>query len=104
MRVGFVGCGLATQTLHLPALRHLADWEGIAAADSDDGRLKETENRFGIPRCYADCQALLANAGGEVVAVGVPPRLHAEVALAALAAGKHVFIEKTAGGDTTRML
>jgi len=94
LRVGFVGCGRAAQTLHLPALRRLVDWHVVAAADSDEGRLKETATRFGIPRCYADYQALLANPGVEVVAVCVPPRLHAEVALAALAAGKHVFIEK----------
>jgi myo-inositol 2-dehydrogenase / D-chiro-inositol 1-dehydrogenase len=94
LRVGFVGCGRATQTLHLPALRRLADWQVVAAADSDEDRLKEIATRFGIPRCYADYQALLANPDVEVVAVCVPPRLHAEVALAAVAAGKHVFIEK----------
>ena len=94
LRVGFVGCGRATQTLHLPALHRLADWQVVAAADSDEGRLKETATRFGIQRCYADYQTLLANPGVEVVAVCVPPRLHAEVALAALVAGKHVFIEK----------
>ena len=94
LRVGFVGCGRATQNLHLPGFRHLADWQVIAAADSDEGRLNAAANRFGIPRRHLDYQTLLADPEVDVVAVCVPPRLHAEVSLAALAAGKHVFIEK----------
>jgi predicted dehydrogenase len=94
LRVGFVGCGRATQNLHLPGFRHLADWQVIAAADNDEGRLNVGANRFGIPRRYNDYQSLLADPNVDVVAVCVPPRLHVEVSLAALAAGKHVFIEK----------
>jgi predicted dehydrogenase len=94
LRVGFVGCGRVTQSLHLPGFRRLADWQVIAAADSDPGRLDATTNRFAIPRCYTDYRALLDDPEVDVVAVCVPPRLHAEVALAALAASKHVFIEK----------
>src|ERR1700681_118197 len=94
LRVGFVGCGRATANLHLPGFRHLTDWQVIAAADSDEGRLNVAANRFGIPRRYQDYQPLLADSDVDVVAVCVPPRLHAEVSRAALAAGKHVFIEK----------
>src|ERR1700733_10110576 len=94
LRLGFVGCGRATQKLHLPGFRHLADWEVIAAADTEEGRLNAAANRFGIPRRYLDYQALLADPDVDAVAVCVPPRLHAEISLAAIAAGKHVFIEK----------
>lgn len=94
LRVGFVGCGRVTQGLHLPGFRRLADWQVIAAADSDESRLNLTANRFGIPRRYPDYQDLLADPDVDVVAVCLPPRLHAEVALAALEAGKHLFIEK----------
>jgi len=94
LRLAFVGCGRATQNLHLPVFRHLADWEVIAAADTDEGRLNAAANRFGIPRRHLDYQTLLADPDVDVVAVCVPPHLHAKVAVAALAAGKHVFIEK----------
>ena len=94
LRLGFVGCGRVTESLHLPALRRLTDWQVIAGADSDPGRLDAIANRFGIPRRYPDYRALLDDADVDVVAVCVPPSLHAAVALAALAAGKHVFIEK----------
>jgi myo-inositol 2-dehydrogenase/D-chiro-inositol 1-dehydrogenase len=93
LRLGFVGCGRVTESLHLPALRRLTDWQVIAGADPDPDRLG-TAKRFGIPRCYSDYRALLDDADVDVVAVCVPPRLHATVSLAALAAGKHVFIEK----------
>ena len=43
---------------------------------------------------YADYQALLDDERVDLVAVCVPVTLHAEVAAAALSAGKHVFIEK----------
>jgi predicted dehydrogenase len=66
----------------------------VAAADTDAACLSATAKRFAIPRRHADYRALLQDADVDVVAVCVPPRLHAEVALAALAAGKHVFIEK----------
>jgi myo-inositol 2-dehydrogenase/D-chiro-inositol 1-dehydrogenase len=94
LRLGFVGCGRATQNLHLPVFRHLADWGVIAVADTDEGRLNAAANRFGIPRRHLDYKTLLADPEVDVVAVCVPPHLHAKVALAALAAGKHVFIEK----------
>jgi myo-inositol 2-dehydrogenase/D-chiro-inositol 1-dehydrogenase len=94
LRLGFVGCGRVTEGLHLPALHRLSDWQVMAGADTDPGRLVTIAKRFGIPRCYSDYRALLDEADVDVVAVCVPPGMHAAVGLAALAAGKHVFIEK----------
>jgi len=94
LRLGLVGFGRAAQTLHLPALRYVHDWQVTAIADSDTHRAQEAARRFGIARCYSDYRKLIEDADVEAIAVCVPPRLHAEVALAALEAGKHVFIEK----------
>ena len=50
--------------------------------------------RFNIPLRYRDYQELLDNPEIDAVSVCVPNFLHAEVAIAALRAGKHVLVEK----------
>jgi len=94
LALGFVGCGRATQSLHLPALHRITDWNVVAAADTDPHQLEAVASRYGIVRRYSDYRNLLADAEVDAVAVCVPPRWHTEVALAALDAGKHVFVEK----------
>ena len=63
-------------------------------ADTLPDRLNQVVHQFKIERYYPDFRALMGDAEIEVVAVCVPPQLHTEVALAALEAEKHVFIEK----------
>jgi myo-inositol 2-dehydrogenase/D-chiro-inositol 1-dehydrogenase len=92
--VGIVGCGEIAQKCHLPTLGRLREARAVALADTDAERLYRAGERFGIERRHADYRALLADATVEAVAVLVPARLHVEVALAALEAGKHVLIEK----------
>ena len=94
LRVGFVGCGRVTALRHLPALSRLDDAEVVALADTDAARLKHVAARFHVPNCYPDVRTLLNDATVDVIAVCVPVQFHATVALAALDAGKHVFIEK----------
>ena len=93
-QVGLIGCGRVAETLHLPALQHLQGVEVVAVADLDPDRLQRVADRFHIPHRHTDVLALLANPAIEAVAVCVPAEFHVEVALAALEAGKHVFIEK----------
>jgi myo-inositol 2-dehydrogenase/D-chiro-inositol 1-dehydrogenase len=94
LRLGIVGCGRIAAGVHLPGLRGIRDWRVTAAADTDAERLRATTTRFGIPREYRDYRALIDDDEVDVVAVCAPPRMHADVAIAALAAGKHVFVEK----------
>lgn len=93
IRLGIVGCGDVTQLRHLPALRQTHGVEVVALADVDAARLESVANQFGVARRYHDYRELIKG-GIDAVAVCVPPRLHTEVALAALAAFKHAFIEK----------
>jgi myo-inositol 2-dehydrogenase / D-chiro-inositol 1-dehydrogenase len=94
VRLGVIGCGIVAVRGHLPALRAVPEIEVVAAADVEPDRLRGVADAFQIPRRYADPAALLADPEVEAVAVCVPARLHVEVALAALAAGRHVFLEK----------
>lgn len=94
LRLGIVGCGRVTELRHLPALGGVAGAEVVALADVDAARLASVADRFGVSRRYADCAEMIESGGVDAVAVCVPPRFHTEVATAALAAGKHVFVEK----------
>ncbi|HVF49492.1 MAG TPA: Gfo/Idh/MocA family oxidoreductase [Pyrinomonadaceae bacterium] len=94
VRLGLVGCGRVTEIRHLPALREVPGIEVCALADVDAARLASVGERFGVARRCGDYRELIEAGDVDAVAVCVPPRFHTEVALAALAAGKHVMIEK----------
>ncbi len=94
LRIGFVGCGRVTAELHLPALAHVDGVEAVALADPDTACARRVAGAFGIDRVHPDAATLAADPSVDLVAVCSPPRHHAEGALAALAAGRHVFVEK----------
>src|SRR5579862_538281 len=94
LKLGVIGCGQATMGSHLPALAHLAEIEVVALADTDPVALARAAQFAGGPRTYQDYRKLLDDAGVEAVAVCVPAPFHAEVSLAVLDAGKHLFLEK----------
>jgi myo-inositol 2-dehydrogenase/D-chiro-inositol 1-dehydrogenase len=94
VRVGFVGCGAVTQHYHFPALRTLADVAVVAVADLDADRAEAAARLLRVSHRYTDVQGLLGDPAVEAVAVCVPPQWHAEIGLAALDAGKHLFVEK----------
>ena len=94
LRLGIIGCGRATNTLHLPALRRVRGIEVVAVADARPEALDTTAATHGIAKRYGDYRALLDDPDIEAVGVCVPAMAHDEVGLAALAAGKHVLVEK----------
>jgi predicted dehydrogenase len=94
IRVGFVGCGRVTETRHLAAIRRAQGVEAVALSDVDAARLSMVAEAYGVARRYVDWRELIEDENVDAVAVCVPPALHTEVALAAMKAGKHVFVEK----------
>ena len=98
MRVRFaiVGCGKITERLALPQLAGLPGAEVAALVDRNAGAAERMAARFGIDRrrIWTDWRRCLRQADVDAVAVNLPNALHAEVALAALAAKKHVIVEK----------
>ena len=68
----------------------VGDWRGIKGNFGPPG---EQVDLSGVAR-YSDFAKLLADPAIDLVDLCLPPNLHAEAALAALKAGKHVFVEK----------
>jgi len=98
IQLGIVGCGRATAELHLPALRRVPEIRVAALCDVDLTRATAAagllEGAAPAPAQFGDLGTMLAGVELNAVAVCTPPAEHAEAAVAALTAGKHVFVEK----------
>jgi predicted dehydrogenase len=89
--VGLVGCGKISG-IYLDNAPRLDGVRFVACTDVDAERARETARERAIDACTID--ELLAHPGVQVVLCLTPPDFHADVALAAIAAGKHVYTEK----------
>lgn len=66
----------------------------VALCDTPEDQARRFADQFGFERAGADWQAMLADPEIRLVSITTPNKLHREMALAALAAGKHVWCEK----------
>jgi predicted dehydrogenase len=95
VRVGVVGAGLVAQAEHLPNLSAMRDRFSLAALAEPSPTVREALGaRYGIAGLHAAYRAMLDAGGLDAVVVCSPHGTHAEVVLAALDAGLHVFVEK----------
>lgn len=92
--IGVIGYFGVASRLHLPALRRLPGARVTAIADTTPDVVSEVADRGAKPARYHDYRDLLADPAVDAVAVCVPPKLHEVIGLAAMAANKHVFMEK----------
>jgi predicted dehydrogenase len=90
-----VGCGEVTQIIHLPSLSQLNDkFQVTALCDVSATVLEDVGNAWQVTNRFQDYHELIAQDDVDVVLIANPNAYHAEVALAAIAAGKHVLVEK----------
>lgn len=90
--VGFVGAGMATQAMHLPALATVADrFRVVHVMDTDLGVARSVAAGVDA-RASATLRELLDDPAVDVVAVCSPDRFHAEQVAAACRAGKQAVL------------
>ena len=95
--IGIIGCGKASQALHLHALMQIPGQARVVAlCDPSATVASAVAARHGIPRWTTDQAALLADPRIDAVLVCNPNQFHIASATQALAAGKHVLVEKPA--------
>jgi predicted dehydrogenase len=90
--VGVIGAGVISSQ-YLRNLTAFPDLDVLFVADIDEARAHDRAGAFGVPGS-GSVGELLAHDGIEIVVNLTIPRAHVDVALRALAAGKHVWNEK----------
>lgn len=90
--VGVIGCGMISDN-HFKALRQVQGAQLVAVCDIDPAALDKAVQEQGV-KGYQDYHDMLADASVQVVHICTPHYLHAQMAIDALNAGKHVLCEK----------
>ena len=93
VNVGIVGVG-TIGSVHAEAYAKVPDANVVALCDILPDRLQEKGARHQVETLYSDYHELVSSSGVDAVSVCVPNHVHAEIAIAALDAGKHVMLEK----------
>ena len=93
IRVGIIGCGKIAQIRHIPEYAANPHAEVYGFYDINLARAEELAKKHG-GKAYASYQDLLADPEIDAVSVCAANHVHAEIAIAALKAGKHVLCEK----------
>ena len=94
LRWGLIGCGDIAQKRIAPALRDSASCELVAISRAQSELAASFAKQFGARRWYLDWRKLLLDEEIDAVYIATPVHLHAEQAIAAAEAGKHVLCEK----------
>jgi predicted dehydrogenase len=91
MNVGVVGCGY-WGSKHVRVLHGISDVERVVGIDNSEDRLLTLKRSFPSMLLHSSLEAALPDVDALVIAT--PPRTHVALAMGAMAAGKHVLIEK----------
>lgn len=98
IRIGIIGINYG-RTVQLPAFRADLRCEVVALCSSHEARARQAADDVGVAKSFGDWRALVADKNVDAVSIATQPSLQAEIAVAALQAGKPVFAEKPLAGD-----
>ena len=91
---GIVGPGRIADTAMAPAINALPESRLAAVVSRDRGRAAAFATKHNAARAYADYAEMLRDPAVDVVLITTPNALHAEQAVAAARAGKHILCDK----------
>jgi predicted dehydrogenase len=92
LRWGVIGTGIAGN--FVKALHSRTAQRAVAVTARDAAKTQAFATEHGIDAVYPDTSALIARPDIDVVYIATPHPLHHDLALEAIAAGKHVLVEK----------
>ena len=93
LNIGIIGCGKIAQVRHLPEYEQNPGAHIAGLYDLNQERAQALAAQYGA-KAYESYEALLADPAIDAVSVCSANVSHAEIAVAALEAGKHVLCEK----------
>ena len=91
---GIIGCGDVTELKSGPAFSKIKDSELVAVMRRDAAKAKDYAKRHNVAKCYSDAALLINDPEVNAIYIATPPSTHQKFTLAALAAGKSVYVEK----------
>jgi predicted dehydrogenase/threonine dehydrogenase-like Zn-dependent dehydrogenase len=94
LNVALVGAGNLARWAHLPEIKKHSNVTLRAICSANGVRAKSYSSRFGAAYCCSDYGEVLRDPAVDVVVITSRNQHHAAQAMAALRAGKHVFVEK----------
>ena len=97
LRVGVLGCGPIAQMAHFDACRKARNTELYAICDAAEDLLEKMAAVHEPAVAYCDYADMLADPRVEAVVVATSDPFHVPLSLEAVAAGKHVLVEKPLG-------
>lgn len=97
VRVALIGAGGMANGVHYPSLAEIEGVELVGLCDLVPEKLKQTAERFAIPRTFAGYREMLDTVECDAVYVLMPPHHLFDIAIQCLNRKKHVFIEKPPG-------
>ena len=104
---GLIGTGRIAEDRVLPGINSFAGNKLIGVVSRTQARADDFARRFNAQHAYTNFDDLLKNPEVTVVAIHTPNAQHAEQAIAAARAGKHVFCDKpmaTSAADAERIV
>ena len=99
LKLGVIGAGGIVCRMHLPDLAQGSDFEVSVIGGRREHRLKHQCQEFDISRWTQDYDAIIADGTLDAILVGTPHPLHVSWGVKALAAGKHVLMQKPLCGE-----
>lgn len=91
---GIIGCGDVTELKSGPAFNKVKSSELVAVMRRDVAKAKDYAERHQVPKWYSDAAKLIDDPDINAVYIATPPSSHEEYTIAALRAGKPVYVEK----------
>lgn len=94
VRWGILGCGDVTEVKSGPGFQQADGSALVAVMRRDRAKAEDYARRHGVPRAYADAQALIDDPDVDAIYIATPPDSHESLARRVAAAAKPCLVEK----------
>lgn len=94
IRWGIIGCGDVTEVKSGPAFNKVNNSSLVAVMRRDADKAKDYAARHNVSKWYNNANKLINDKEVNAIYIATPPAFHEEYAIAAMNAGKPVYIEK----------
>ena len=94
IRWGIIGAGDVCEIKSGPGFQKAPNSELVSVMRRDGAKAEDFARRHGVSQWTDDAETLLKNPDIDAIYIATPPASHKDYAVAALAAGKSVYVEK----------